>query len=80
MSVTIQRRAGFDLAEAVRGAAIGIATRWQRHRTQADSDRVLRGLTDVQLRDVGIDRLTIEKARPVMTVSAGLMTNLMTMR
>jgi uncharacterized protein YjiS (DUF1127 family) len=52
-----------------------------RQRRQAARDLATLGaLSDAQLADAGIDRGSIEAARPSVEVKAGLMANLMSMR
>lgn len=48
--------------------------------TRRHTCRVFAGLTDDQLRDIGVDRATVLGNKPVIAVEAGVMPRLMTMR
>jgi uncharacterized protein YjiS (DUF1127 family) len=67
------------IALLVDGAAGFLAT-LQRSRAQARTRRILAGLSDEQLHDIGLDRDNVCPSRPSIEVQAGLMDKLMAMR
>ena len=44
------------------------------------TDRIVAGLSEDQLRDIGVDRSTVLGNRPAMVIEAGVMPRLMSMR
>jgi uncharacterized protein YjiS (DUF1127 family) len=83
--MTIASRSAFrplPLGSGAGSIAAGIASFLARlhallRRAQATSE--LRGLSDEQLADVGLDRAAIEPRRPAIEVDAALMRRLMSM-
>jgi uncharacterized protein YjiS (DUF1127 family) len=69
-----------ELLKSLTDGAAGLVQRMHQHRTRAHSRRMLSGLSDQQLADIGIDRATIAPARPAVAVEPGLMAKLMSLR
>jgi uncharacterized protein YjiS (DUF1127 family) len=67
----------FDLLRDASAAVFGSI---QSHRQAARDRAILAQLSDAQLADAGIERGSIEAARPMVEVKAGLMANLMSQR
>ena len=68
-----------ELVESLASKAVSYFSVAHRHAPRARTKKILRSLSDEQLRDAGIDRSLIHSG-PVLEVDAGLMSDLMSMR
>ena len=68
-----------DLLAFLAGRTATLLSGMQRRRQRAEDLSLFSGLSETQLKDVGIDRWALCPARPVIEVKAGLMGRLMSM-